>query len=259
MPIPPCNASSTIDFAEIGLFAFINTYACDQWAILHIIAPFLLTIITRDPFLAFAFAGIAEIGEVLAYALFEKFPLFVSDSDVVENITGILLDDWLIQGGIGVFLGILFMFLFPEAPRFLRWQDLVPTRGRKRRAGRFFYYLFLLLFLISPTFIYRLETAGGFTYGILIYWGIQIVLVAIHLIIVRGQFYKFWLTALAVSGVLNIQNLFDYLYSSAIQSWLWSGVIALVLLISICIRRVSFNFADQYRRDYDFTRKNIYK
>jgi len=249
MAIPSCTPGSSIDHVAIGLFTFVNTYACDQWAILHIIAPFLMTIITRDPFLAFAFAGIAEIGEALAYALFDNFAIFVNDSDVVENITGILLDDWLIQGGIGVVLGIIMMYLFPEVPRLLRWRDLVPAkRGHKRHLKRFFGYLFLFLFLIAPASIYRLETSSGFTYGILIYWGIQIILVAILLLFTKEQYMDFWITTLVISGIYNVQNLFDYLYSSAIQSWLWTVIIMLALLIRIVVKRPGYTFR-KYRRD----------
>ena len=239
MPIPPCTPSSSIDMIAIGLFTFVNTYACDAWTVPHILAPMFLCVLTRAPFFAFAIAGIAEIGEALANVLFGNFVIFITDNDVGENITGILLDDWLIQGGIGVLLGIVIIAIF-KPPRYIDIRDICPHRkGERRHTGRFFYYLFLFLLLVVPATIYRL-LIGSFELGITLYPVLNLVVIGIHLLIQRCQRkrvnYEFWFTIVAISLVLNVQNIFDYLYSSAIQSWLWSAVIMLYLLLRLTLR-----------------------
>jgi hypothetical protein len=239
MPIPPCTPSSSIDMVAIGLYTFVNTYACDVWVVPHILAPMFLCILTRAPFFAFAIAGIAEIGEALANAMFGDFVIFITDNDVGENITGILLDDWLIQGGIGVLLGIVIIAIF-KPPRYIDLRDICPARkGEKRHVGRFFYYLFLFLFLVAPAITYRLAIGSFSSAGVILYPVLNLGVIGIHLLIQYCQRkrvnYEFWFTIVAISLVLNVQNIFDYLYSSAIQSWLWSSVIMLYLLLRLTI------------------------
>jgi hypothetical protein len=243
MVIPPCTPAESIDMIAIGIYAFINTYACDSWVIPHILAPMFLCILTRAPFFAFAMAGIAEIGEVLAIVLFGNFVLFIDANDVIENINGIMLDDWLIQGGIGVLLGIVVIAIF-KPPRYIDLRDICPSRssfrgkGERRHIGRFMYYLVLFLLLILPVIMYKLKL-GSFSFGIVMYTVLNLAVIGIHLLIQYCQRkrvnYEFWFTIVAISLVLNVQNIFDYLYSSAIQSWLWSSVIMLYLLLRLTI------------------------
>ena len=232
--IPPC--LSNVTGFDYGLVAFTNTFACDKFSVPHIIAPFLIAIITRNPWFGFTMAGIYEVLEYLIYAIADDFIIFATgtESNNVENIAGILLEDWLIQGGVGaLILGGVFLWVIPGKTH-LTLNDL----KRRGHILRFIFYVVITLFFVAPALLYPL-VSGSFQYGILIYPFIQLVLIGIvwlyNSLFAKEEFQaEFWFTFWFFSLVINFSNLFDYFYSGSIQSWF----ISTLFLYYLFLRRV---------------------
>jgi hypothetical protein len=200
--------------------------AHDLYVVPHIVNVLWVGVIARDPWLAFTLAGLNEAVETLAQTVFQSFVIFIGANDDVENLTASLVEDWLIQGGIGALLALLCIAIYMP-PRLLRLRDL-----RERHVGRFFWYLLVVagLPVIVGSALYRL-TIAGFEAGPLIYtaslW------LAILLIPVRAT--EALVTIGVFSTVINLQQYASYLPSTGIQSWLWSLVFVIYLGLRVCL------------------------
>lgn len=247
--IPPC--VDNIPFSQVGIYGLVHTYACDSYAVPHIVNVFWLAIITRDPWFAFVMAGLSEIFEAFAQVAFANFLIFVGAEGSYESVGMVLIEDWLIQGGIGALLGLMFIASFP-GPRMLRFRDLF--RMPVLRVGRFVFYLFIVFLLCVPgTAIHSLTVgASEFPIGILLYAPIAIVSVGFMVLFpvhkrrwhdyTSAQQWDYWLTALGFTVVIGTQTAFDYLQSSAIQSWLWSFVFAVYLFARAVYRYRTYGY-----------------
>jgi len=238
-----------VDQATIGVFEMVNTYACDPWAVPHVVAPFLVGIMTGDPLFAWFMAYLAESVEVIMFQLLGSYELFIGDPDGNENLAGALVDDAFIQGGIGALLSLIYLYVFMY-PRLLAWKDA--WRGH---SGRFWFYAFFLIFLMLPAVQYMLVVGTDeFKLGVLLMPFIVIAVICVFVLIQdslikRGKERKrtcsmespwgnypinlqreFWITASVFSLVMYLQELIpSWLYSSAVQTWLVSGVFAIYL------------------------------
>lgn len=245
--VTPCvDVVSGVDY---GTLAFTNMFACDKWAVPHIVAPLLVTIMTRNVYFGFTIAGIAEIVEYLIFVIFGSFVIFVSNGEIsetdrVENIVGVLLEDWLIQGGIGaLILGCIFIKVIPGKP-FVRWADA----WDKNKRGSFWFYLVIGILMLGSIAIYPLEL-GSLRFGILIYPVILFVFIIVIWLREGEHFYaEFWLTFLAFATAINVSNLFDYLYSGPIQSWLISLVFLFYLFVRFVARFLIGTFTKPFHR-----------
>jgi hypothetical protein len=234
--VTPC--TDVVSGLDMGFLVFTNLFSCDKWAVPHLLAPFLVTIMTRDVYFGFTIAGVSEVVEYLTYAIFGDFVIFISNTDVaeaerVENVAGILLEDWLIQAGIGaVLLGWTFITLYP-GKAFVEW--------RQWRTGRFWFYLIVGILMMASGFLYPL-IFGSFYFGVLMYPVLHTVFVVVIWVyeegcIKKGRFYAgFWLDFLLFSFAISVSNLFDYAYSGPIQSWFISAWFLVYMFLRILFR-----------------------
>lgn len=253
-----------VDQGLLGPFDMVNTYACDPWAVPHVVAPFLVGIITKDPLFAWFMAYFAETIEIIMYQWLGGYEFFIGDADGNENLAGALVDDAFIQGGIGALLSLIFLFVFAY-PRLLAWKDA--WRGH---AGRFWFYALFLIFLVLPAVQYQVVVGeDDFQLGVLLMPFITIIVIAIFVAIqdactkprkkkkinrltrqitiytgssfqspwkevgyTVAQQREYWITASVFILVIYLQELIpSWLYSSAVQTWLVSGVFAIYLFL----------------------------
>jgi hypothetical protein len=242
--VPACSPAPSID--EIGLFELVNTYACDIYSVPHIVNVFWVAIITRDAWNAWVIAGVFELAEVLMQVIVGSYSFFIGpEGENVENFGRSLVEDWLIQGGIGALLGLVYIASFP-GPRMLRFRDLFRLPSLK--VGRFILYSLLLIIIAGVgTMLFGYELAdSGFKLGVFFSLGLTVFVVA-GLFCFKAhkktwqsyssmQQWEYWLTTLVFTTVISVQAAFDYLYSGAIQSWLWSFVFLVYLFVRALYR-----------------------
>lgn len=264
MSIPPCVAN--VDAIALGPYVLVNTFACDEWAVPHIVNVFWIGIITRDPVFALLIAGLNEALEVTFQMIFGSFVLYVNANYTSENLAGALVDDFFIQGGIGALLSLIYIWVY-DSPRMLRFRDL----SKCQNAGKFVYYfIFVLLITVPGSILFKAVTGNGFAYGILIYPLFFLLFVGLNVLTrvnrVTWQSYttmeqvEFWIVALMYTLIIGVQALGDYFYSSAIQSWLWSLIFLIFLVIRLIIKVRLENkppVQDPGKRDWDpFKKEN---
>ena len=272
--IPPCQEVEQLVF---GCFGNTILTSCARWAAPHITSPFLIAVVTRSPWLGFAIAGVFEIVEALFVTLFNDFIIFVGDSDPQlsgENLFGAILEDWLIQGGIGTLLAWLFIMLVPGRAlvqgKDLRWD---------RTSFNFYFVATILYFVIYPIFPVLIN--DEFPIG-------QIIVMVYHLIWIwvvmalenrfwpnkwRGvprkqleaaakRYYgqdktkytlvtedmrktealpernrlAWWYGIMAIIITLTLFNTFDWFYGNHPQSWIVSGVMVIAMSSILIIR-----------------------
>ena len=100
---------------------------CDMWHAPHIANPFFLMILCRRWWVAFLVSGLFEIVECLTVVVMGEFGLFAGAANSLENLPDVLLDDWLIQAGLGVTLGAWVTWYF-DSP--YMWRGWYTDRGR---------------------------------------------------------------------------------------------------------------------------------
>ncbi len=91
---PPCKVvkDGVSDLTKIN---FVDN--CDMWHAPHIANPFLLAFFTDSFLVAFFVSGLFEIFEALMVVIFKDFALFAGAANSLENLSDVLIDDWLIQ------------------------------------------------------------------------------------------------------------------------------------------------------------------
>jgi hypothetical protein len=240
--IPPCTPD--VNQLALGTFVLVNLYACDAWAVPHVIMPFILTVWAKDFGVGWLFAYINEGVEAWFNIFFATFVLFVDANHDGENLAGSLIDDAWIQGLVGATLGVLFLWAMPT-PRLLSIRDFIPLKKGHVRLDRFVYWVLMLILVASPATLYRVKI-GTFPLGILVYPFLQGAFLWIANRFApaetwagyrRSQVREYWFTIWLFSLAINIQNMFDYFYSSAVQSWIWSGLFGVYLIIRIVQNR----------------------
>jgi hypothetical protein len=202
------------------------------------------------PFIAYIIAGIFEQFEIFSRVFFGVFITFFTKDGLSaepETFVGSYLEDWAIQGGLGAFLlGGLFIHAI-DFPPFI-WG----TREKSRKHT--WYYLGVLIFYVLPFVVFSIDLDNGFPLGPLIVvlwqpvWVGLVVLTEGHYMgtysekrgiwisgrwkgYTRGQRLLFWWGIAAIITPFMAQNLFDWLYSNAIQSYLMVVVYIYILLL----------------------------
>jgi hypothetical protein len=244
--------------------AYVADLICDPWAATHIALPFFLYCFMQNWPIVFLITGLNELGESLLRVVAGGgggLPL-IEDSEgggVGESLTGALVDDWLTQGGIALILGGLFMYHFET-------EALLSLKTWRRRRGQWWYYLFIILLRVITVYPFsvglQIPPVGNITLpriadftedkslvwvgfaGMVLFNGVLVLqawaLEPYFSIAWRKEApWKrpyFWAGLWVISSAFEIQAMWDYFYSSAIQTWLIAGIVA-VYLIAIAVAR----------------------
>ena len=223
----PCQVvtNGTANFYSIN---FLDD--CDMWHAPHIANPFFLMVITRSWVAAFFVSGLFEIVECLMVVIFQNFALFAGAANSLENLPDVLIDDWLIQAGLGTLLGAWVCWYF-DPPAL--W------RGWYVDKGRFMWWLLWYALVMVPQTAYGINLNDtdptGFPLGPTITIGI-IGLVFMFLVeneprmeqvwsgrTVRSR-YQFWVAVITIYFSFYYVVQFDFFFGSAPQTWLLWGV-----------------------------------
>lgn len=241
---------------------YIADLLCDPWAGTHVVGPFLLYCFTQNPWVVFLITGLNELFEQVARTLNAGggIPLIedIEGEGLGESLTNSLVDDWLTQGSIGLLLGGLFMY-------HLVTYALVSVKvWRRQRSQWYFYGAFLLLWFIAypiPTRVIvtppsntTLPRVAGFTEDKSDLWiGFAVVVIYHGFLVLQAWAIEpyfstawkdepawkrpyFWFGSWGVGACFEIQSMWDYLQSSAIQTWAIAGAIS-IYLIGLAIAR----------------------
>jgi hypothetical protein len=228
--IPPCQ----VNFSETGnntMFEIRFLTSCDLWQAPHLANPMMLMIWSHSPVWAFLISGLFEIVEVLFVVIARNYVVFIGVTAVgFENVSDIVLSDWLIQAGLGLALGWIFIQFFQSPAVFRGWYT---------DRGRFFWWVlvYLLIIVSQVPFALRVEVTGsrlGYPVGALITSTIQALVIALLIQNeprmrqtwtgrTRESRMVFWVAFLTVylSFTLVVQP--DFFYGSAPQTWLLFG------------------------------------
>ena len=220
------------------------------------LVPFWLTVFTLRLTMGLLGAYMYESVELLMQNMFGTFVFFAGANNNLESL-GIVLED-MIQGVFASILGVIFLWVFNDAPALIQLEDLYPSNIRKR-FWRVAFYVFFGLVAVAPGA--ALLGLGDGTYGFRIgYVLYPIFFMAGVLPIIWAQYAhvvwpfapeespvtwtswsgktqvewrswtEYWVTGIVYTLIMSIQSGFDYLYSSAIQSWLWSALFLFYLV-----------------------------
>ena len=231
--VRPCMPA--VNTYELGPVVMVSQFACDQWAVPHFIVPFMITVWTRNWFVGAFFAGFGEQVEYLALWAFQSFIIFLGTHEGtdfnrdIENLAGSHIDDTIWMGYLGVFFGWVFYqhFVFPAL---LRYKDI--WNGRVLRV--IFYAAFLFgVNIVLPAALHGV-TVGSFPLGRLLYpiiHGVSFLLTvwwqprSVWNGYTKAQAWQFWLGMWLISVIYNVQNIWDWFFSSHFQVTLVTGIL----------------------------------
>jgi len=220
---PPCKVvkDGVSDLTKIN---FLDN--CDMWHAPHIANPFILTVFTNRPFLAFFVSCLFEIFEGLMVVVFKNFALFAGAANSLENIPDIILDDELIQAGLGCLLGAFFIW-FTSGPSL--WQNFYTHR----RNWLWWLLWYALLMGTQVTYGINLndDDPTGFPLGGVICCAMMAIIFAF---LVQNEpdwkevwrkythraRMEFWALAITIYFSFYLIVMFDFFFSSAAQTWL---------------------------------------
>jgi len=237
--IPPCQLF--VGTYDLGPVVLKTLQSCDFWAVPHIINPFLAAVWTRTWWFGFAIAGFGELLEYFALWAFESFVIFLGThkgtdfNHDVENLAGSYIEDWLFQGGLASLLAYVFYqtFVFPAL---LQWKDF--WNGKILRALFYSFALFIGC-IILPSALHGVEI-NGYPFGRHLYYIIHLVVFGLVILLQPRakwagynlrQKILFWGGTWLISFTYNLQNTFDWFYSSHVQSWLITAIFLVLITI----------------------------
>lgn len=213
---------------------------CDPWALPHLLTPFWLTVFFKSFLVGWFGAHLGETLELLLQTIFGSFVLFAEANSEAET-QGQILED-ILQGFIGSMLAVVFSWVFSDAPALLQLEDVYPSRVKQGRLKRFIFYLFFLfLGTMAPPFIMALKLDNGFPLGTSLYTPIFLASFGIILYFQSAfltqeemrqwkSYQEFWWTGILFTVIISIQHNWNYLYSSTVQTWVFSFAFFLYLL-----------------------------
>lgn len=252
---------------QYGLFGFSIFDMCDRWAASHLTTPFVIAILLCyptmplfkkwwGPFISFVIAGFFEIFEIFSRVFFGAFITFFTKDGLSaepENFVGSYLEDWLLHGGLGAFLlGGLYINAVKVPP--LLW-------GAKSKDWRYtVYYVAVILAYILPFTVFSFDLEDGFPLGPIIVAAWQVVWVGLVVLTegywmgtysykkgiwtsgrwegyTRRQRLTFWWGISAITAPYLTQNIFDWLYSNAIQSYVTLTLYSAILLVIAAVQK----------------------
>jgi len=168
--------------------------------------------------------------------MFRSFALFPGDEKNLENLPDAIIDDWLIQGGLGVLLGAWVLWYFKP-----------PTlwRGWYTDRGLFMWWLLWFLLLMAPQAVFGVklyDDPHAFPLGPTI----TIIIIAIVFAFFiqnepgmtqswagRTKFFRmqFWMAVIAMYFSFYYVVQFDFFVGTAPQTWLVWGFWLLVWFV----------------------------
>lgn len=212
---------------------------CDMWHAPHIANPFILTVFTNRPGIAFFVSGLFEIFEGLMVVVFKDFALFAGAANSLENIPDILIDDWLIQAGLGVLLGTFYVWVMQAPSLWGNWYT-------QRRNWLWWLFWYASLMLTQTTYGINLndDDPTGFPLGGIICCSLMAIIFAF---LVQNEpdwreswagksFFaraKFWTLAIIIYFSFYVIVMFDFFFSSAAQTWLMWVIWVVGLIIYV--------------------------
>lgn len=244
-----------------GLFGWSIFNMCDRWAASHVTTPFVLALFLTyptmplfkkwfGPFMSFMIAGIFEQFEIFSRVFFGVFITFFTKDGLSaepENFVGSYLEDWGLHGALGAFLlGGLFIHVVKFPP--LLWG------GRSKHPKYTWYYLAVILFYVLPFVVFSVDLDNGFPLGPIIVAAWQVVWAFLVIVTegywmgtyspkkdlwtsgrwlgyTRRQRLTFWWGIPAITAPYLTQNIFDWFFSNAIQSYVMIAFYSTILLI----------------------------
>lgn len=226
---------------------------CDPWAAPHILGPVFLYILIQNWPIVFLLTGMNEIFE--RFITLPDGLLFFPEVDALndgESSLNQLIDDWATQGGIGLILGGLFVYSL---------RSPVLLKGWRTNRRRFWFYFFVAItyFFISIMTSITINKPVGLA-GVSsskvnktdLWVGPQLSTALEGGLILMAQygepFYSnawvkeppwkrrwFWNGFWVIHACFSTQSAWDWFYSGHAQTWLLSGILALVLMTIIII------------------------
>ena len=241
--IPACVADVTT--LMLGPYDLAWMVSCDLWIVAHLLAPFWLTVFTRSFTIGFLGVYLWETIEILFQSIFGSFVFFAEANDETESLALVLED--ILQGLFGCLLGVVFNWIFLDAPPLLQFDDLRPARIRKH-FGRFLFYLFFGVIAIGPGAMILgiyVGPSDEFPLGLVLYPVFYLIGFG-FIILAQTQgwveegpkgptkwksFSEYWITGLLFTIITSVQHIWDYFYSRGIQSWVYALLFLWYLLI----------------------------
>lgn len=253
--------------SQYGLFGWTIFNMCDRWAASHLTTPFVLALLLVyptiplfgkwfGPFLSFMIAGIFEMFEIFSRVFFGAFITFFTLDGLSaepENFVGSYLEDWGLHGGLGAFL---LAGLYINAVKYppLLW-------GARSKHWRYtLYYIAVIILYVLPFTIFSIDLDNGFPLGPIVVASWQVVWTALVVLsegywmgvysydkgiwisgrwrgYTRRQRLIFWWGIPAITAPYLTQNIFDWLYSNAIQSYVMVTFYSIILLLVAAFQR----------------------
>lgn len=265
--------------------AYVAHLICDPWSTTHIVNPFTLYCFLQNGWVVFLLTGLNELIEQVIRVLGQGGIPIIEELEAAnegsgETYTTAMVDDWLTGGALGLILGGLFMYHIAA-------HALVSVKQwRRRRSEWAFYIVFLVVWLvayapvfpitITPQSNQTLPRVAGYTDDKSDLWIGAALMVIFHGALVLlwwsleqwasrawdqeppWKRHYFWFGMWTIGACLEIQAMWDYLQSSAIQGWTITGVLSLYMLaIAVYRGRVDYfikrfdSWALQSTRDVD--------
>jgi len=210
---------------------------CDMWHAPHIANPFLLMIFTGSIWPPILLSGLFEIVEAGMVLTTSGFAVFAGAANSLENLSDVLLDDWLIQCGLGVLLGCLYLWC-------MGWPRLWGNFWTQRRNFLWWTLWYILIMLTQTTYGLNLndDDPTGFPIGGVICVSLMCLLFAFLVqnepdwqIAWTGKTMRhrmeFWMGTFTIYLSFYLVVMFDFFYGSAPQTWLLWAVWVLGWLI----------------------------
>jgi len=218
-------------------FEFVRNH--EPWVAPHIVNPFTLYLFSRSVVFAYLVAGVFEIFELSLQVILGNYIIFVGDRTGTETITDVLLGDWGIQAGIGVALGVLFVWAL-QLPK--RWMPCY----QQNRHGWWRHILFYLLWnvpilpfgwVLDP-FCKRIHVGASITIItqtlLIMVYAFRFNQADIYDIKIWGRdahlYYTAYFSWIALNFFIYYSVFYNWAFSSYVQSWIVSVSVAIVLL-----------------------------
>ena len=223
---------------------------CDMWHAPHIANPFFLMMITRNWVAAFFVSGLFEIIECLMVVIFKNFALFAGAANSLENLPDVLIDDWLIQAGLGTLLGAWVCWFFDSPKMWTGWWT---------DRGRFMWWLLWYILVMIPQVAYGLNLNDADPTGFPLGPNITIPIIALVFAFMienepgmydswkgrtRRERFQFWAAVVVIYFSFYYVVQFDFFFGSAPQTWLMWGTWILIWFFWALIRGKGMEILD---------------
>jgi len=156
----------------------------------------------------------------------KDFALFAGAANSLENLSDVLLDDWLIQAGLGTLLGAFYMWITGAPHLWGNWFT-------QRRNWLWWAFWYVALMVTQTTYGLNLndDDPTGFPIGGIVCCSLMAIIFAFLVqnepdwrsswsAYTHRQRAEFWGGAIAIYFSFYLVVMFDFFYGSAAQTWL---------------------------------------